>query len=481
MAADNEDIVAVKEWLASEVKLERYADKLVSNGFISLKTCCSIDENALNEIGIVLPYHRRRFLGYVEKLREKLGVSLTNEENGVISSTELITHRSVGGNDQSGSLISFDNDGESKEPERSASMQCVNEHSRDVAHVEEDVPKLPPKVSKQSKRSHSGKAPPPPIPPRADLEPEGAVSGEPSRKAVHLDTHVQDLVPVPTHSEKPSTQADAPKKKVPVKPPRGKLKAPQINQSPSENKPAATSMDIQEQVSSSFGDDIAAAFDPLKEPTVDVNLTSAIPDLSKPSDEDVDLKTSNEQAVEERAAPIYGNIKDVESHSAVPIEPTRPTPHAPTRTGSKKPVPVPRSRVKSEDGVLVTTLAPDKKVAGDDNGESSTVLNHSLQARTKSFSTPGNRRLNPPEEKPSTMPRYNPLPKREAPPPPPSRQTGSSLKDKRSFLNMPLPPLPPVDSNEKPQDQIDGAHQKGTVSLKIFVQVKIVEVRVSSG
>ena len=381
----------------------------------------------------------------------------------------LITHRCEGGNDQSGSLISFDNDGESKEPERSVSVQCVNEDSGNVAHVEEDAPKLPPKVSQQSKQSHSGKAPPPPIPPRADLlEPEGTASGEPSRKTVHLDTHAQDSVPVPTHSEKPSTQADAPKKKVPVKPPRGKLKAPQINQSPSENKPAASPMDIQEQVASSFSDDIAAAFDPLKEPTVDLNLSSAIPDLPKPPDEDVDLKTSNEQAVKERAAPIYGNIKDVESNSPAPIGPTRPASHAPTRTGLKKPVPTPRSRVKSEDGVLVTALTPDKKVADGDKEESSTVLDHSLQARSKSFSTPGNRRFNPPEEKPSTMPRCNSFPKRVAPPPPPSWQTGSSLKDKRSFPYMPLPPLLPVDTSEKLQDH--GAHQKGRVSLKIFVK-----------
>ena len=104
MAADSEDILAVKEWLSSEVKLERYADKLVTNGFISLKSCCNIDETVLDEVGIVLPYHRKRFLAFVEKLKEKLGAKLPNEANGVLTNTELI-RQSEAVNEQQTSLI----------------------------------------------------------------------------------------------------------------------------------------------------------------------------------------------------------------------------------------------------------------------------------------------------------------------------------------------------------------------------------------
>ena len=461
MAADSEDIAAVKEWLASEVKLERYADKLVSNGFISLEICCSIDENVLDGIGIVLPYHRRRLLGFVEKLREKLGMNLTNEDNGVILNTELTSKGAGEGNETEKSLISFDSDGERKEPEGSVSMLCAEEDGEKSEQFKEvvpkDMPQLPPK---KTKRPYSVKAPPPPVPPRKDLE-EGISSGEPGSKAVHLDTHAQDQDSgEPSHSETTSAQADVPKKKAPVKPPRKAIKTT------SENKPETTSVtnvqtDAQRQGALSFSNDIAASFDPLKaeETPVVVNSSSAIPDLPKRPLDNVASDMPEEPAVKES---VYGNIEDIGIHSETSIEPKRPAPKAPTRAGSKKPVPVPRGRVKSEDNVIVTALVADRNTGEVDKGEVPTVVNDSFPSRTKSFSTPGNRRVGLPEEKPSTLPRY-PAAKRVSPPLPPSRQTGASLKDKRGFPNVPLPPVPSEESAEKQQEEVDGTRQQGTI------------------
>ena len=86
MATVKQGTEAVKEWLSCEVRLDRYADKLESNGFTSLELCCTLNENALDQMEIVLPYHRKRFLMYAEKLREKLGLGLTNGDDGVTPS-----------------------------------------------------------------------------------------------------------------------------------------------------------------------------------------------------------------------------------------------------------------------------------------------------------------------------------------------------------------------------------------------------------
>lgn len=493
MAAENEDIQAVKDWLANEVKLERYADKLVSNGYISLEICCNIDENALDKIGIVLPYHRRRFLGFVERLREKLGMNFTDKDNGVMSNTELISNGAEEGSEQEKSLIRFDRVVEGKDVEDTKAV---------YVNVEDDVPRLPPKVSKRP----SGKARPPPVPPRRDLE-EGT-SGD---KTVHSDTPAQGLVrqshPAEpssgetvqsdtqsqalahqpysaqpssgetvqaldlvqqTHSAEPSMPVDVPKKKAPVKPPRRTIKAACESKpgvTPSISQQTSASNNAQEPVAVS--NDAVAIFDPLKadETPADVNSTSGFPGLLKPLTEDVFSKTSEEPAIFEGA--IYGNTEVIESHSTAATEPKRPVPKLPARAGAKKPVPVPRARGKSEDGILVTALVRNGSTTNDDKEESPPVLNHSLQPRTKSFSMPENKKISS-EDKPSTLPRY-PAVKRVAPPPPPSRQTSSSLKDKKGFPNMPLPPVPPMErSVKKQQDEVDGDRHQGMVSLMII-------------
>ena len=456
MAADKEDIDAVKEWLASEVKLERYADKLLSNGYISLESCCKIDESALDEIGIVLAYHRKRFLGFVEKLREKLGVNLTNEDNGVISNTDLTRNGKDEGNEQEQSLISFDSDGESKGPVTSstAMKEDVGDADGIYVNVEGDqAPIVPPKMSK---RPPSGKGRPPPIPPRRDLE-EGTSSGE-------TDTGVQNFVQQP-HSAEVSLPTDVPKKRAPVKPPRRTVKGGAENKPeaiPSAALQTSSNTCTQQQGGFSVSDDLAATFDPLKaeETSMTLSPSPGSPSLSEPSTEGVASKALEEQICQDST--LQRNTEDVTSDSVTPIQQTRPAPMAPARTSSKRPVPAPRTRMKSEDGVLVTALIPDKNATVDENEESPSVLNNSLQLRTKSFSTPGSRRIIADDKSSSTLPRY-PASKRAPPPPPPSRKLSGSLKDNIGFPNMPLPPVPSTESNKKEQDEVDGAHPQGMV------------------
>lgn len=213
MASAKEDIEAVKEWLSSEVRLDRYADKLESNGFTSLELCCTLNENALDKMEIVLPYHRKRFLMYAEKLREKLGLGLTNGEDRVIPSTELTSHAAETGNEEQGPLINFD----SEDYSSTSSLPAEDTISEDV-----NAPLLPPKKKNSVKL-------PPPIPPRADLLEEVETSDQRSKGE---DTHAQDPKRV-SLPEKPSVQQqqchqqgqqlqqpEIPPKKIPVKPPR---------------------------------------------------------------------------------------------------------------------------------------------------------------------------------------------------------------------------------------------------------------------
>lgn len=454
MAADNEDIAAVKEWLASEVKLERYADKLLSNGYISLEICCKIDESVLDEIGIVLAYHRKRFLGFVEKLREKLGVNLTNEDNSVIPNTNLIRNGKNEGNEQEQPLISFDSDGESKGPVNSTAIkEDVGNADGTYVNVEDDIPRVPPKMSK---RPPSGKGRPPPIPPRRDLE-EVTNSGQ-------TDTVAQNSTQQ-SHSAEVSVPTDVPKKRAPVKPPRRTIKGGTENKPeamPSAGLQTSSNTCVQQQSGFSVSDDLPVTFDPLKaeETSMALSPSPSSPNLSESSTEGVASKALEEQVSLERA--LYGNIEDVTSDSVTPIQQTRPAPKAPARTTSKRPVPAPRTRMKSEDGILVTALMPDKNAAVDEDEESPSVLNHSLQLRTKSFSTPGSRRIIGDEKSSSTLPRY-PASKRGPPPLPPSRKLSGSLKDKIAFPNMPLPPVPSTENNKNEQDELDGADPQGMV------------------
>lgn len=455
MATAREDPDAVREWLLCEVKLDRYADKLVSNGFTSLETCCTINEDALDKMGIIMPYHRRRFLMFAEKLREKLGTDLTNEEgiDGVSSNMELIGQGSETGNKQESSLISFDSGDESGIAFNSAfNDQRPKEDSGNIiaaegVNDEEPVaPILPPK-------KHSFGKLPPPIPPRADLE-EGEKPAEQASKA--SDAHTQDSnqveMPLEQHQEQ-QQQPEVPAKKPPLKPPRRTITKPPSGNAPEYFTKTNSQNGMQEQhtVSSSSNVSNAMAVDPTveEETLVQINSTSAFPELPK-AEKGGNEVTSSERLNEE--TPIATNAPRV-------------VPKAPERSSSKRPTPAPRSvrpRMKSEDNVLVSDLIPKSDTEKDSKDTFSALLNNTLEKRTQSFSAPGGRKIhvNSSEGKPSTIPRSVST-KRPAPPPPPTRQTGS-LKgpDKREIFDLPLPPIPVTGNTDHRQSElVSAAHQ----------------------
>ena len=408
MAAVKQDIEAVKEWLSSEVKLDRYADKLESNGFTSLELCCTLNENALDKMEIIMPYHRKRFLMYTEKLREKLGLGLTNGEDGVTPSTGLTSHGPETGNEEQGPLISFDS-----EAPNSKSLQSTD----DIIREDVNVPMLPPKKRGSAKL-------PPPIPPRADLfdeveasdqrlRGEDILTQDPKQVSVPEESSVQQQQQCHQQGQQVQ-QPEIPPKKIPtpVKPPRRTITKKQSPENVAENiskTDVHTSAQEQHAISGSPASNTATV-NPAEEGDTEFNSTSVIPQLPKPED-DMNEVTSGEEVNKEKIIP--------------PTDPKRPAPKAPERTPSSRPTPKPRSRVKSEDNKLVADLLTKNTTENVPKGDFTDYPNNTIEKRTKSFSTPGNRRIDSSEEKPLTMPRSASSTKRAAPPVPPSRQSGS--------------------------------------------------------
>lgn len=432
MAGAKGDIEAVKEWLASEVRLDRYADKLESNGFTTLELCCTITENDLDKMQIVLPYHRRRFLMFAEKLKEKLGLAITNGEDSVSSNTELTSHGSETGNEQQSLLIDFN----SEEHFSGSSLPSEDINSGNVS-----VPALPPKKKSSVKL-------PPPIPPRADLEEVEPIDKRSQAESIHADDLNQVLLPekpaVQPQQQEQQQQREIPAKKAPVKPPRRILTKQSPGNVPEVVPKTDTQTAVQEQhaiSSSSIESDNTAVLVDLseeREALAQANSTSANLELCEPEESDANKLPSGEEVNEER--------------TITQIEPKRPAPKAPERAPSTKPVPKPRSRFKSEDGVLASNLLHKDNTASDPKGDFSTRLNNTIEKRTQSFSSPG-RRFEPSDDKPSTMPRTAST-RRPAPPVPPTRQTGSSsvrTPDKKEVPSLPQPAGLVVENTENQQ------------------------------
>ena len=404
MATVKQDIDSVKEWLSSEVRLDRYADKLESNGFTSLELCCTLDENALDRMEIVLPYHRKRFLMYAEKLREKLGFGLTNGEEG----TGLTSHGSETGNEQQGPLINFD----SEAPTSKSSLS-----SDDIVSEDVNTPMLPPKKKGSVKL-------PPPIPPRADLLEEVEVS-DPGLRVEDILTQDPKQVSLPEKSfvqqqqchqqEQQLHQPELPPKKItpPVKPPRrttAKKQSPENAAEDISKTDVHTFAQEQHAISGSHANN-AAMVNPSEEgdALIPSNPSSVSPQLPKPEEDSTEV-TSGEEVNKEKIMP--------------PIDPKRPAPKAHERAPPSRPTPKPRRvTCKSEDNNLVTDLLSKSATGNVCKEDFSDHLNNTIKKKTKSFSTPGNRRVDSSNEKPSTMPR-SATTKRPAPPVPPSRQSG---------------------------------------------------------
>lgn len=406
MAAVKEDIEAVKEWLSSEVKLDRYADKLVSNGFTSLKSCCTLNENALDKMNIAMPYHRKRFLMYAEKLREKLGLGLTNGEDGITQSSGLTSHGPEAGNEEQGPFVSAD----SEAPSDRSSLPT------DIIREDANVPMLPPKQRGSVKL-------PPPIPPRADLFEEVEASDQRSRGEDIL-TQDSKQVSLPEKSSVQQQQCHQqgqqlqqpeilPKKILPpIKPPRRtapKRQSPENAAEDISKNDVHTSVEEQNAISGSHANNTVTVNPSERGDTfIQFNSTSAIPHLAKP-EETMNEVTSGEEVNKEKVMP--------------PIDPKRPAPKAPERTPASRPTPKPRTRVVSEDNKSVADLSTKNTAENVPKGDISDSPNNTIEKRTKSFSTPGNRRIDSSKETPSTLPRSV----RPVPPLPPSRQSGSVI------------------------------------------------------
>ena len=424
MAAEDKDLEAVREWLSSEVKLKQYFDKLVLHGFKTLKTCSAIDENVLDMLEIKPPYHRKRFLMFSKSLRERLNAVPNPKEEISLPRVEQ-NHDFEKGNDQQNNIITFDDKDESK----SSSLYLNSSNvKRDLNN---EVPALPPKKM--------GK--PPPIPRRTDLEREDT-------KRLGADS---------ASATAPHVPPALPKKAAPIKPPR---KSSAKNHSREMELDGLINSDLQGESSGHSRSETEGEIrrtevcQPLHSFTKEQGSTYSknIQSLCDSSNGQIvnDYKSSSkEPGGTERCS--YGSVKGQENqHMLSTIEP-RPAPKPPTRSpmtssSLKKPVPVPRPRLKSEECIDVSVLP--SKIGTKSN-------NKAFTRRPMSFSIPGGKQITPTSEKSSTLPRYAESEKR-VPPTPPARQITTDLApwtkptrepatnsfkatDKASSPNMPQP------------------------------------------
>ena len=448
MASDDTKIAAVREWLANEVKLDRYADKLLSNGFSSLETCCNIDESVLDEIGIVAPYHRKRFLQFVGKLRDKLSANnVTKKEilGGVSPSTELISNGAEQGSELKELFINHDNGYESKRSDSDSVMKESIEETNPVCSADVSVPLLPPKS-----RSNSGKTRPP-VPPRKDLN-EGTGGDGSVFPGADSQNEGQQLV---SNDPCPAVVNPTKKtpKKAPIKPPRRTiLRAPSESEQdkiPGTHVQGTAITCLPDRIDDPANDDI----DPLNYKDIpdegSLNMTA-----------NDSAKTAKDQTLKESSS--NGNIGADMSFYSCLIEPKRPAPMAPVRSGSKKPVPVPRTKVKPEEGANLAPVPPDRSKANDENEEFPPESNVASPPRTNSFSFPESDKT---AKKASTLPRSFPSARGTEPFPLPSRQTSASLNERRGLPNIPrpLPPVPCGEHSEKSQDKLTEVHQQGMI------------------
>lgn len=447
MESDDTKIAAVREWLANEVKLDRYADKLLSNGFISLETCCNIDESVLDEIGIVLLYHRRRFLQFVGKLREKLSSNNVINKGmlgGVTPSTELISNGAEQGNEREELFINHDNGCESKIIDSDSIMKESAKETNPVCGADVAVPMLPPKT-----RSNSAKTRPP-VPPRKDLN-EGTGGDESVFPGAESQNVGQQLLSNDPCLALLDATKKAPKK-APIKPPRRS-----ILQAPSESERDKTpDSHTQDTAITRLPDhnDVPANGD-----FYPLNCKDIPAEGSLNMTENDSVKTSKEQGVKESSS--NENIGADISNYSCPIEPKRPAPMVPLRSGPKKPIPVPRSRVKSEEGVNPAPVPPNRSKSNGENEEFPTESNVVSPPATNSFLFPEGNKT---ERKAMTLPKSFPHSARGMESSPlPSRQTSASLKESRGFPNIPLPPVPCAEDSEKSQEKLIEVHQQGMI------------------
>jgi hypothetical protein len=72
---DGDESFDLTEWLSNDVKLPQYRDAFLEHGFESPLECSTVDETALDALGVVKIGHRRRLLVSCKKLADKCGLS----------------------------------------------------------------------------------------------------------------------------------------------------------------------------------------------------------------------------------------------------------------------------------------------------------------------------------------------------------------------------------------------------------------------
>lgn len=367
------------------------------------------------------------------KLRDKLSSNnVINKEilGGVSPSTELISNGAEEGSERKELFINHDNGYESKRSDSDSVMKEAEE-TNSVCSADVFVPLLPPKS-----RSNSGKTRPP-VPPRKDLN-EGTGGDGNVFPGADSQNEGQQLV-----SDDPCPAVTDPTKKTPkrapIKPPRRTILRP-----PSESGQDKTP-DTPAQGTAITCLPTSDDIDPFNyKDEGSFNMTA-----------NDNAKTSKDQRVKESSS--NGNIGADTSFYSCPIEPKRPAPMVPVRSVSKKPIPVPRTKGKLEEGANLAPVPASRSKANDENEEFSPESNVASPPRTNSFSFPEDDKT---AKKSSTLPRSFPLSPRTEPYPLPSRETSASLKIRRGLPNIPLPPLPCDEHNEKSRDKLTEVHQQ---------------------
>ena len=101
---DGDESFDLTEWLTNDVKLPQYAEAFLHHGFESPLECSSLDETALDTLGVTKIGHRKRFLLSCQKLADKWGLeseNLAKREQNPKTSSEAKVQQTLSDNVQS--------------------------------------------------------------------------------------------------------------------------------------------------------------------------------------------------------------------------------------------------------------------------------------------------------------------------------------------------------------------------------------------
>lgn len=159
---DGDESFDLTEWLTNDVKLPQYANAFLHHGFESPIECSSIDETALDTLGVTKIGHRRRLLVSCQKLADKWRVIAS----GDLAKREQCSKTS----------------GEAKE------QQTISDNVQSPENLELP-PLLPPKKGKKTRPS-----PPPRNMAEQEINNVCAIEGENSNVVSHDDSSLEPSI-----------------------------------------------------------------------------------------------------------------------------------------------------------------------------------------------------------------------------------------------------------------------------------------------